>query len=169
MPSTIVELGSYCFSNCAFETIDLSHITKLGNGAFNNNKKLKSIDLAEGVQEIPNSFAFNNQDLEYIHIPSTCTSIKSSAFYTNSRIKTDGNVKKLVMVIDAVTPPTIPEQSTTNTSSNILVSGYSGAPMNIDRAVAAGWAIYVPDSAYDAYLASNWGFYSALIHKQSEM
>ena len=53
LPDTVTELGDSCFYNTRFESIDISHVTKIGSSLFSNNTKLKSITFGEGLTEIP--------------------------------------------------------------------------------------------------------------------
>ena len=86
------------------------------------------------------SSAFESAKITSLHIGANCTTITGAAFY---------NIRSLQWVIvDATTPPTL---ANTNAFGN------------------ASYPIYVPDAAYDSYVAANnWSSYGTRIKKISE-
>ena len=75
-------ITNYVYSYFApiFETIDLSKVTKLGEGAFAYNNNLKTVTLGEGLTEIPEG-AFTNSVIEEIELPETVSAVGDYAFY----------------------------------------------------------------------------------------
>ena len=86
------------------------------------------------------SSAFESSKLTSLHIGANCTTITGAAFYSMRSCQW--------VVIDATTPPTL-------TSTNGFAS--------------ASYPIYVPDAAYNDYIAAvNWSSYGSRIKKLSE-
>ncbi len=80
----ITEIGAYAFSGSSLKnnisTLDLSGITKIGEGAFYGLSGLKSVTIPKGITEIPD-YAFAETGLTSVTIPSTVTKIGAYAFY----------------------------------------------------------------------------------------
>ena len=185
-PSKITRIDGAAFYNCrklAGFTIP-TNVTSISNQAFQNNYLMTSIDIPNGLGTIKTrtfggctgvasisgfdhltsigergfdslgftgyvdldsvvtvgSSAFESAKMTSLHIGANCTTITGAAFF---------NIKSLQwVVIDATTPPTL-------TSTN----GFGNA----------SYPIYVPDAAYDSYVAANnWSSYGTRIKKISE-
>ena len=185
-PSKITSIGGSTFNNCrklAGFTIP-TNVTSIGNYSLQNNYLMTSIDIPSGLSSINNyvfsgctgvtsisgfdhitsigqrgfaslgysghidldavvsvgSSAFESSKLTSLHIGADCTTITGAAFYSMLSCQW--------VVIDATTPPTL-------TSTNGFAS--------------ASYPIYVPDAAYNDYIAANnWSSYGSRIKKISE-
>lgn len=74
----------------------------IGIDAFNGCSALKSVTLEEGIAEIE-SGAFENSNVEELHLPSTITNIGYGAFENCSKLKSitiPGSLKTTEMVVD---------------------------------------------------------------------
>lgn len=185
-PLKITRIAGVAFHNCrklAGFTIP-TNVTSIGNQTFQNNYLMTSIDIQSGLSSIgTNTFggctgvtsisgfdhltsigqqgfaslgftghvdlnsivtvsssAFESAKMTSLHIGANCTTITGAAFF---------NIKSLQwVIIDATTPPTL-------TSTN----GFGNA----------SYPIYVPDAAYNDYIAANnWSSYGSRIKKISE-
>ncbi len=65
----------------SFETIDLSKVTTLGEGAFANNRSLKNVTLNAELKAIPAGLFMNCNMLTTVELPQTVTEIGLRAFY----------------------------------------------------------------------------------------
>lgn len=93
----------------------------------------------DAVVSVGNS-AFESSKLTSLHIGANCTTITWAAFYSMRSCQW--------VVIDATTPPTL---------------------INTNGFASASYPIYVPDAAYNDYIAANnWSSYGSRIKKISE-
>lgn len=88
LPSSVTEIGYSAFSNTAIKSFTASkNLKKLGFSAFENCKKLTSVDLSKSqVKELSDSLFYSCTQLEKIKFPKNLTSINYDAFY-NTGIK----------------------------------------------------------------------------------
>lgn len=72
IPSTVTELGSYCFSGCGFETFTIpSQITTLGNETFRKCLSLTTVYVEPTTPPTASGYIFNGCDaLAHIYVPS---------------------------------------------------------------------------------------------------
>lgn len=137
--SDVEVIGDYAFQNMGYNwivggTLNFPKLTSLGKYAFNHTGINKVINLGS-ITEIKEYTFGDSYVLTFIRIPSTVTTIGNNAFRY---------LRDLVMVVEAVTPPTI-----------------SSAP--------PADAIYVPDESVDAYKeATGWSSAASKIHPISE-
>lgn len=141
LPSAITSLPNSCFRGCSsLNLTTTTPLTSIGNRALNNTG-ISQIDLS-GIVTLGTS-AFEGSKVTSIDIGEDCTSIADAVCY---------NCKQLqYVIIRATTPPTLAN------GNHAFTNGSSNYP------------IYVPDSAYETYLAAtNWSYYSTRIKKISE-
>ncbi len=81
IPASLVNIGAYAFSNCAFEYIALPNtIDTIPEGMFFACSKMKSIALPDTLKSI-GKYAFAScKALEYLRVPKSVTSIGNYAF-----------------------------------------------------------------------------------------
>lgn len=138
--SDVEVIGDNALSYGPYTAIDggalnFPKLTSLGNSAFYHSGIQKVINLGSITEIKTNTFREGNS-LTFVRIPSTVTTIGSNAFLENHH--------EMVMVVEAVTPPSTPTGPT----------------------VAA---IYVPDESVDNYkAASGWSQRASKIHPMSE-
>jgi hypothetical protein len=96
IPSGIVGVGPYAFSGCKLKKIRIPEsVFEVGDGAFMNCKKLKSVYFHEGT-EIIDEYAFYGCDaLEQISLPNTLNYVGGSALFLGDKLQTVeyGNLK----------------------------------------------------------------------------
>jgi hypothetical protein len=113
IPSHIKSIGSYGLhgTTCTSITFDEnSQITSIAERTFYGNKKLKSIEIPEGVTSI-GLYAFSYCDeLETIILPSTVTNISQGAFAECKKLKT--------IICNAETPPKLADMALRDMSRN---------------------------------------------------
>ncbi|WP_455672969.1 leucine-rich repeat domain-containing protein [Phocaeicola sp.] len=113
--------GWGAFNSCSFASLNLSGVTSLGNGAFQNCSALATVILSESLTAIGSS-AFSNTALTSITLPETLTTIGNSAFSNTSITEID--IPESVKVIESgafestkLTILTVPATVTTVTGS----------------------------------------------------
>lgn len=81
IPSTITDIGDYCFTSCNISEINIpGGVTNIGVSAFSDNE-LKEIIIPDSVTTL-GEYCFEwNEELEYLHIGSGVTNIPNNAFY----------------------------------------------------------------------------------------
>ena len=81
LPESVKTIGSSAFADCTgLQDIDLSHVTSMGNGAFQRCMALKTVVLGEGMTVVPeNAFAFCSS-LRSVTLPSTITELGKDCF-----------------------------------------------------------------------------------------
>jgi hypothetical protein len=73
------DTGTGQFSNCLFESVDLSHINKIPGDMFYECTKLTEVSLSDSLKSIGDG-AFGNTGLSAIELPNSLTEIGSYAF-----------------------------------------------------------------------------------------
>jgi hypothetical protein len=73
------DTGTSQFSNCLFESVDLSHIHKIPSDMFYECTKLTEVSLSDSLKSIGNG-AFYNTGLNVIDLPNSLTEIDNYAF-----------------------------------------------------------------------------------------
>lgn len=151
LPSSITSIGNGAFLNTQISTdIELPNLTTIGSVAFVNTKIKKVLNLGS-ITSTPQSNKWQGNyrrgifalcsELEFVRMPSTCTTWSSSEFINCSSLK--------VVIVESETPPSI-------------VSGtFNGTHADL--------AIYVPDASVEAYkAASGWSSYASRIKPLSD-
>lgn len=140
-------ISEEAFANCGFTIADLktSSMTTMVKNAFRGNNIVKWSDMGVITAVVRGGDGYYNYGnysaLTFLRYPSTTTSISHYAVYKYTNLS--------AIVIEATTPPSIPDSTT--------FAGDSGCP------------IYVPDASVDAYkTANNWTYFSARIKPISE-
>ena len=85
----VTAIGSYAYSGSTLSgvnTIDLTGVTAIGEGAFANLKGLESVTIPEGITKIP-ALAFYGTGLKSITIPAGVTEIGDGAFGNCTALK----------------------------------------------------------------------------------
>lgn len=140
IPSGLSSIGTQAFSSCT----GVTSISGFDHLTSIGQKGFASLGYSghidlDAVVSVGNS-AFESSKLTSLHIGANCTTITWAAFYSMRSCQW--------VVIDATTPPTL-----TNTN------GFA----------SASYPIYVPDAAYNDYIAAdNWSSYGSRIKKISE-
>lgn len=80
----ICSISYEAFSNCGFETIDLSNVTSLENGVFSRCEKLVNVTLPQSMTILPNSLFSDCKSLKQITLPDNLEEIGSFAFSNTS-------------------------------------------------------------------------------------
>lgn len=159
LPSRVSTLGIGAFRDTRLKSVIIENGNiSLGTGAnFQINPELTSVSLPEGMLEIPSNMFSGCYSLEKITLPTTITSIGSSAFSTNglieitipSNVQSIGNsafsncygLKEVHLL--PTTPPTLGGTSV-----------FSG--------ITSYTTIYVPRESLEAYqTATNWTSYAS--------
>ncbi|MDE6558242.1 MAG: leucine-rich repeat protein [Clostridia bacterium] len=90
LDSSVTEIGPYAYygsSLSGVNTLDLSNVVKVGEGAFSGLANLTAITIPEGWTEIP-AYAFRGTELTSIVIPASVTKIGANAFENCTNLKT---------------------------------------------------------------------------------
>ena len=83
LPATVQVIEEYAFSGCVnMDTVNFAGdtLSTIGEGAFEGNANLHSIDIPEGVTTIPESAFSGCQNLNTVHLPESLTTIEDNAF-----------------------------------------------------------------------------------------
>ncbi len=81
VPETVTEICSRAFSGAGFEIVTMPDtVTKLGDGAFSNCKKLIKAVLPEGISALPDSLFSGCAALEAITIPESVQTLGKAVF-----------------------------------------------------------------------------------------
>ena len=81
IPEGVVEIGENAFEGTAIESLSLpSSLLRIGDFAFNECRKLKSIDLPEGL-EVLGQDAFSETPLKSVRFPESLRYIDAEAFF----------------------------------------------------------------------------------------
>ncbi len=142
-PETVTTIGNDAFRNLPkLKSVDFGGVKEIGLRAFSGCSKLSSIDLK--VVEKIGGVAFNACALTEVKIPATVTEIGYKAFNGNSKLEK--------AVFEGTNPPTMKYDS--SYTGDYPFYNYSKKPEVV---------CYVPDEAFDAYsTASSW---AAMIKK----
>jgi hypothetical protein len=148
LSNTINEIGNYAFLNCRkLKTIILpSGLTQINQGTFEG-AGLEEIILHEGITKIGQT-AFYGNKLTSIILPSTITQIDGGCFkYCN---------KLTSITINATTPPTLNKSKYTDDQGDYYMNDAFDGTNNCP--------IYVPAASVSAYkAATNWSTYKSRI------
>ncbi|MCL2804971.1 MAG: leucine-rich repeat domain-containing protein [Treponema sp.] len=81
-PASLTEIGSSSFSNCSFETVDLSktNLVEISQAAFQLNRNLRTVNLPETVTIIQRVAFENCRSLTDINIPLNIKTIEPHVF-----------------------------------------------------------------------------------------
>lgn len=141
LPSVITSLPTRCFSGCTnLNLTTTTPVNSIGERALNRSG-VTQLDLSSVVTFGGSSC--EGSKITSVDIGEYCTSIADAAFYDCKQLQ--------YVIIRATTPPTLAN------GNHAFTNGSSNYP------------IYVPDSAYETYLAAtNWSYYSTRIKKISE-
>ena len=93
LPATLTNIGANAFANNQIVTteLDLSHVTTIGNGAFNGAGSIDKVRFATNLTEIQAS-AFNNAGLKELNLPQSLRTIGNNAFANNNALTTVQNL-----------------------------------------------------------------------------
>ena len=76
-----MRIDAFAFSGCeSLETLDLSNVTSIGQGAFSGCTSLDNIVIPETITTIEDTAFFNCESLKEIEIPNSVTEISDGAF-----------------------------------------------------------------------------------------
>lgn len=88
IPSTVTEIGDYCFSWTNLETINLpQNLKKINNRAFYGMNLLKGIDLPKTLEVIDDGVFYDCEKIESIVVPDSVTKIGFNAFASCNGLK----------------------------------------------------------------------------------
>ena len=103
LPSSITTINSYAFSNnnqLVSSNLDLTNVTTIGDGAFNNAGQISGIRFSNQLQAIGN-YAFSNINLTKLNIPNSVTTIGNSAFATNKIASDSLDLTNVIVIGDS--------------------------------------------------------------------
>lgn len=79
LPASVEKVGDYAFAWMPIEDIDLSHVRSVGKGLLSGTK-VKSVQLADGMEAVPEEMFSNCWELTSVVIPNSVKSIGNKAF-----------------------------------------------------------------------------------------
>lgn len=79
LPVSVETVGDYAFAGMPIENIDLSHVRSVGKGLLSGTK-VTSVQLADGLESIPEEMFSNCWELTSVVIPNSVKSIGNKAF-----------------------------------------------------------------------------------------
>jgi hypothetical protein len=88
IPGEVTEIGDRAFSNCTrLKSIDIpGSVKRIGEMAFHACIHLSEITLAEGLEELGDLVFMNCRELTYVSLPESLISLGSKAFYSCERM-----------------------------------------------------------------------------------
>ena len=91
IPNSVTEIGESAFYECELTSVEIpSGVKKIPYGAFGLNYNLSEIILNEGLETIEGSAFSYCRNIDSVNIPSTVTSLSSTAF--NCRMSNGINI-----------------------------------------------------------------------------
>lgn len=87
LPISVETIGDYAFERMPIETIDLSHVRSFGKGCLKGTS-IKNIQLADGMESIPEEMFSSCWELTSVVIPSSVKSIGNNAFEECNNLET---------------------------------------------------------------------------------
>ncbi|GHT19491.1 hypothetical protein AGMMS4957_03850 [Bacteroidia bacterium] len=133
IPNSVTSIEGDVFKNCSgLTSVTIgNNVTSVGNGAFGNCSNLTSVTIGNSVTSIGNAAFYGCSKLTSVTIPNSVTRIGNGAFSDCSGLTS--------VFCLATTPPTL-----------IL------SDENENFTAVSADALYVPESALDAYNNSDW-------------
>jgi len=95
IPSSVSTIGDYCFAFNKLKTIDISNVSSVGIGAFENNADLQNIVLSKKMQSVPAYIVSGCDHLNTVELPDSIELIQTDAFanYLGQKIIIHSGVK----------------------------------------------------------------------------
>ena len=171
LPKTVTSIGNDAFGKSGITEISMPGVMSIGTSAFSNCESLTTVELGEGLTEIPYNMFSNCYSLKNITLPSTLTSIATYAFYRSGLEKAvipksvteigtyafEGSALKELTILGAPKMGERVFQDSTALTTVELAEGFTDISNNAFQGCSSLNSVTFPDSLKTIGVHAFWG------------